>query len=355
MKQISGGLAVSIAKLNVPLNSPEQARFVVHATPQHVVVDAPKYGPIKKIDGGVIEVSEQSVSAKGVRAVVLDADLELSGHMDNYLKNLDSIHLGLSGAVGPEALKWVYVRVDLPKALRLRAALNVSSSAVEFRANGDVSARGDVNVVGGPKIGFSVHSLPKRIEVQRLTLRDNVSDATMTGSLEGTHLVLTYKGHVVASSIDRIFAAPLVLPDELEGDFQADGDIHHPETTSANGYLRGSNIRLPPTLPMPVTIDSLSVEAKDKVLLVKSATLSSGESKVDVSGSVTYLKDKFALDADVQGDLLVVPIKAQEEANKGESTAEAPQGQETDRAGHIGAADFRQHPGQTRRAARGSV
>jgi len=75
---------------------------------------------------------------------------------------------------------------------------------------------------------------------------------------------------------------------------------------------------------MPVTIDSLSVEAKDKVLLVKSATLSSGESKVDVSGSVTYLKDKFALDADVQGDLLVVPIKAEEEANKGESTADAP-------------------------------
>jgi len=198
----------------------------------------------------------------------------------------------------------------------------VSSAAVEFRPNGDVSARGDVNVVGGPKIGFSVHSLPKRIEVQRLTLRDNVSDATMTGSLEGTHLVLTYKGHVVASSIDRVFAAPLVLPDELEGDFQADGDIHHPETTSANGYLRGSNIRLPPTLPMPVTIDSLSVVAKDKVLLVKSATLSSGESKVEVSGSVTYLQDKFALDADVQGDLLVVPIKAQEEANKGGSAAD---------------------------------
>jgi hypothetical protein len=75
---------------------------------------------------------------------------------------------------------------------------------------------------------------------------------------------------------------------------------------------------------MPVTIESLSVEAKDRVLLVKSASLSSGESKVDVSGSVTYLKDKFALDADVQGDLLVVPIKPAEPSAQGESTAEAP-------------------------------
>jgi len=216
----------------------------------------------------------------------------------------------------------VYAKADLPKALRLRAALNVSSSAVEWHANGNLSARGDVNVVGGPMIGFSVRSLPKRIEVQTFTLRDNVSDAKLSGSLEGTHAILTYKGHVAGSSIDRIFAEPLVLPDTLEGDFKADGDIQHPDTTSANGYLRGSLIRLPPMLPMPVTIDSLSLEAKDKVLLVKSATLSSGESKVDVSGSVTYLQDKFALDADVRGDLLVVPIKAQEEANKGESAAD---------------------------------
>ena len=46
VKQVSGGLAVSIAKLNIPLNSPEQMRFVVNATPQHIVLDAPKYGPL---------------------------------------------------------------------------------------------------------------------------------------------------------------------------------------------------------------------------------------------------------------------------------------------------------------------
>ena len=56
-----------------------------------------------------------------------------------------------------------------------------------------------------------------------------------------------------------------------------------------------------------MSIDKLSLEAKDTVLLVKSATLSSGESRVDVSGTVTYLRDKFAIDADVKGDQVIIP------------------------------------------------
>ena len=56
-----------------------------------------------------------------------------------------------------------------------------------------------------------------------------------------------------------------------------------------------------------MTIEKLALEAKNTVLVVKSATVSSGESRVDISGSVTYLKDKFAVDADVRGDKVVVP------------------------------------------------
>ena len=57
-----------------------------------------------------------------------------------------------------------------------------------------------------------------------------------------------------------------------------------------------------------MTIDALSLVAKDTVLQVKSATVSSGESRVDVSGSVTYTKDKFVVDADVRGEKVVVEL-----------------------------------------------
>jgi hypothetical protein len=80
-----------------------------------------------------------------------------------------------------------------------------------------------------------------------------------------------------------------------------------PAATTATGVLQGSKIQLPKVLPFPVSIDKLSLEAKETVLLIKSATVSSGESRVDVSGTVTYLHDKFAIDADVKGDQVIIP------------------------------------------------
>ena len=160
VKQVSGTVAVSIAKLDVPLNTPEKLSFQVAATPRQVVLDAPKYGPPVQVDGGVVQVSDQSVNMKGVKASVLDAALDVSGRTDNYLKSFDNVQVGATGIVGPDALKWVYAKADLPKALRLRAALNISSSSVEWRANNGVAARGSVNVVGGPGSGLPCAACP---------------------------------------------------------------------------------------------------------------------------------------------------------------------------------------------------
>src|SRR5262249_6361094 len=89
--------------------------------------------------------------------------------------------------------------------------------------------------------------------------------------------------------------------------FQASGNLKRPDATTASGYLQGTKITLPPVLPVPLTIDNLSLQAKNTVLLIKSATISSGESRVDVSGTVAYLKDKFAVDADIKGKKVVIP------------------------------------------------
>jgi hypothetical protein len=271
VKSVSGSLAVSVKQLDLPLDAPDRMHFQVSATPSHISIDAPRYGPRVQLDGGAIAVSQQSVSANGVKASALDA------------------------------------RADLPRALRLRGALTVSEANVDWRQGAGIAANGKVNVAGGPAVGFAVRSIPKRLEIEKLTVHDDVSDVTFSGSLGLSHFTAAYKGKLAGSSIDRTFAEPLVSLEQLQGDFRADGSLKHPDATTATGVLQGSKIRLPPGLPVPVTIEKLSLEAKNTVLLVKSATVSSGESRVDISGTVSYLKDKFAVDADVKGDKIVVP------------------------------------------------
>jgi len=307
IKSVSGRLAVAVSQLDLPLNSPDRVRFQITATPNQITIEAPRYGPRAQLDGGAIGVSQQRVMASGVKASALDAVLTLSGGTDNYREGIGSVQIGASGTVGPEALKWIYARADLPKQLRLRAALNVSEASVLWRQGAGVAARGKVNVAGGPAIGFSVRQVPRRLEIETVTVRDDVSDLTFAGSLEGNHFTAVYKGKLAGSSIDRTFAQSPIALEFLQGDFHADGNLERPDLTTATGFVQGSQIELPPVLPVPVTIEKLALEAKNTVLLVKSATVSSGESRVEISGSVTYLKDKFAVDADVKGDKVVVP------------------------------------------------
>ncbi len=323
VKSVSGGLDVSVTQVDLPLSSPDQLRFQLAATPRNVQVDAPKYGPRVKLDGGVIQVSQQSVSATDIKLSVLDAQLKVGGRTDNYRQGIANVQAGASGTVGLDALKWIYTRQRFPKAVRLRAALIVSEAGVDWRQGAGVTARGSVNVVGGPVIGFAVRSVPKRLELERITLRDDVSDVTFGGSLERGHFTAAYKGKLAGSSLQRTFANLPVALGLLQGDFRVDGNLKHPDATTGAGYLQGSNIRLPPVFPVPVTIEELSLEAKGSVLQVKSATIASGESRVNISGSVSHLQDKFIVDADVVGDKVVVPVPPPEPETEHDAKPEA--------------------------------
>jgi hypothetical protein len=310
VKLVSGELGLSLARLAVPVNSPEKLQFQVAITPRLVRVDAPRYGPRVQLDGGVFDVSEKSVGAKSVKVSALDAAFVVSGTSSDYRKGVDDIRAGLSGIVGVDALKWLHARTGLPKEMHLGGALTVAESSVEWHVKAGVAARGNVTVAGGPSIGFAVRTTPKRVEVEHLTVRDDVSDASFGGNVEGTRFQARFRGQLAGASVTRVFPEAPFSVGELRGDFTAHGDWTHPATTSATGTLQGVDIRLPPWLPVPLTIERLSVEAKDKALLVKSATLSSGETRVDVSGTVSYVQDKFALDADVRGGIVIIPERS---------------------------------------------
>ena len=218
VKSVTGVLAVTVSHAQIPLSNPDLLRFQVKATPKSLAIDAPPYGPPLTLDGGVIEVSEQSVNANGVNASLLDAALQLSARADAYRQGVGSVQASASGTVGPKAQRWIYRRAQLPRELRLRGPLRVSQASVDWRKDVGVAAQGSVNVAGGPLLGFSVRSMPKRLEVEKFNVRDDASDATFSGSLESGHFKAAYKGRLAGSSIERTFAkAPLALG-ELQGE-----------------------------------------------------------------------------------------------------------------------------------------
>ncbi len=307
---MSGKLAVSTMRVEGPPSSPKDLRFQVSAQPRGVVIDAPDYVPRTQLDGGMIEISPQRVTATGIQVAALDAALKMSGQTQDYRTGIGNIRATATGTMGLNALQWIYARTGLSQKLRLRAPLAVSEASLDWSKGAGVLLHASGSIAAGPSIGLALRSTQDRLEIQNLTVRDEDSDASFGGSLSGEQIDARFKGKLAGASIGRMLLEPPLSLGELRGDFSAETDLDDPGKSRARGHLQGAMIVLPETPFLSLTIEKFSVEGKETRLIVNSATLSRGEdSRVDVSGQIAYLNDKFAVDADVRGDSVVVPVE----------------------------------------------
>ena len=168
------------------------------------------------------------------------------------------------------------MKASLPDGLRLRGAVALSDVSAKWRKSGAMNASGKVAVTGGPAIGFAVSRTPDRIELSNLTVRDDGSDATLGGRLEGTRFEATFKGKLAGTSIANMFMQPPVTLTEMSGDLQIDGDWKRAGHGTGTGFLSGSGIHLPLRVPEPLNIEAFSLEAKGSLITIQSAMLESG-------------------------------------------------------------------------------
>lgn len=310
VRSVTGSLSLSVQRLALPLDSVKRLTFVASATPHALVVDAPHYAPKATLDGGAILITERSAGVADVSLSALDARLAVSGSIGDYRSRLDEAKGSAHGTIGPEALDSAYARGRLPSTLRLSGALDIASASAEWRRDGPQTAAGSIAVRGGPTMDFTLRQKGEVVDIERARLHDAVTDVTISGTLEGAHFRAGCDGHVDGSSIDRIFVEPPLRLERFDCAFKADGDVKKPKATVANGTLTGTRLTLPPVLPVPVTIDRFDLDARGSALEIRALRVSSGASRVDVTGSVKDVGDRFVVDADIRGDTVIIPVLA---------------------------------------------
>jgi hypothetical protein len=278
--------------------------------PHQVTVDAPALAPPVTVDGGTVAIDPRSIVVSHVRISALDGTLDVSGRTGEYRDGIHALDASVNGNAGLALPEWLHARAGLPESLRLRGAVTLSGVNAAWQSNGAVRARGNVTVTGGPVVGFTIARTLSRIDLTELTIRDEASDATVSGSLEGSRFDARFKGRLAGTSIAQVFADPPVALAELHGDLQLSGDWKNPGHGTGSGFLRGSDIRLPVRVPDPLNVEVLWVEAKDSLLTIKAATLAAGSNRVSFSGSVERSRGRFRVDADLHADLITLPVPA---------------------------------------------
>ncbi len=319
----SGNLVVKLSGLEGSVRTPKDLLFRVTASPQQVTIKAPTLAPPVTLHGGTIAVDPRALAASGVSVSALDGRLEISGHTDDYRDGIDELEANVAGRLGLELLGWLHMKASLPDGLRLRGAVALSDVSAKWRKSGAMNASGKVAVTGGPAIGFAVSRTPDRIELSNLTVRDDGSDATLGGRLEGTRFEATFKGKLAGTSIANMFMQPPVTLTEMSGDLQIDGDWKRAGHGTGTGFLSGSGIHLPLRVPEPLNIEAFSLEAKGSLITIQSAMLEAGPNRLAISGSIDRSKEKYRVDADLRSDEITLPAPKETTETKPDQTTAA--------------------------------
>ena len=133
-----------------------------------------------------------------------------------------------------------------------------------------------------------------------------VSDARFSVRT-GERTQASFQGFLAGTTVDEIFEDPRVVIGELRGDLRAEVDLDRPLRSKVTGALRGTAIPVPYELPLPLTIERFSVRAQGDALVVESATLTSGEDRVDLSGDIERAGDGYEIDIDLRGGSVTLP------------------------------------------------
>jgi len=331
IEKVNGTMSVSISKLAGTLRTPDKLQYVLTASPQRVSVTAPRFGPRLKLNGGEIKFTNNHIRMNDVSLSALDASMRVGGVTKDYRNGLTNIQARIDGSAGLELLEWLRARAGLVETMRLRNPLQISRLDAKWRRDGELSARGKIQVKAGPAIGFAMDVASDHLEVENFSLRDDFSEVEAGGKLEGTHFDFRFKGNLEEQSLASIFTELPLKFGGVSGDIRATGDWKHPDQTAANGVLQGTMIGIPSaflgTIPVSAAIETFSLEGQDQTLLIKKATVAVDDSRLNISGSFGVSGNQYLLDADITSDRFVVPLPA---PKPGSDSKPAPEGDATE-------------------------
>jgi hypothetical protein len=139
--------------------------------------------------------------------------------------------------------------------------------------------------------------------LRNLTIDDGDRRARVTFQRANDKIDLSFNGELTQSTIERLFESFPIKAGALRGDIQVNAALAEPIRISARGQLSGSNLLLPFGTEKGV-FEKFSIEGRGDSIVVRSADLRWGRSRLGISGKLNHEKEGLLVDLDVAADQL---------------------------------------------------
>ncbi|HXV06423.1 MAG TPA: AsmA-like C-terminal domain-containing protein, partial [Burkholderiales bacterium] len=317
-----GRAAVSLASIAGALAEPERLRYRGEVIPSEVVVRARELEDTVRLDGGVLRIEPEALSASDLHATTLGSALRVGGRLERVEDGFRLRQAEISGTLGQLLLDWLQARYDVPLQARPTAPLQLDRVRLQTAPGEAFAAQGAVQSQDGARLEFDIRSeTAGRVELNRIALRDAQSDATVRATLRDRHVHAAFAGVLAAATVRRLLPAAPVPFRTLRGDIEFDLDRDSPRASRALGWLQGEGLDAPFPANAPWRIERFSLEADGALLRIDSARIEGPGTDAVLSGTVAAAEDRYLVDLQLQGKSVTAPAWGGKKTEAGQAAA----------------------------------
>ncbi len=296
VKSLSGTVTVSAITLKGSLFKAETWRFKTTGTMRNLAADSTLVPGVVQMSGGTFDATEQKLTFLDAPTRLLDASLQVSGLVSDYTKGVSTAEISLGGDVGPEAVRWISERTNLPPDLDFQAPVSLSTANLIWNKGGTTSFKGNLSLPRGTRVSVDLTRTPEELIIRDLGVKDQESDSSLSVHLKKREFHLFFSGNLTAGTTERILVKSRFSRGWVRGNFETHVILDQPARSMGRGKLEGKDLIFPWNLGIPTRIDYISLDAMKDRLNVESMAVTWGDRQITLQGDIRPSKNIWLAD-----------------------------------------------------------
>ena len=283
---VHGVIALSSMQYQGKLFDPENFQFQIAGEARNVALNSSLFPGVLKVTKGFFNSTAENISISDSHARILDASLEVSGDLKDYLKDLSQVDLTFQGDLGPDSVRWISDVIKLPPYLHLKPPISVSTAHLTWNHGHETGFSGDLVFQPKIKVSTDIHASPHALTIKNLAIQDQDDHASIKFVQKNRMADLFFAGNLHKSTLDGIVAENQILNGWINGNFQARVLLDRPLNSTLQGEVQANNLFFPGTSTSPLIVNELSLKTiNDHHLQVESANLSWADNHFELTGN----------------------------------------------------------------------
>jgi hypothetical protein len=247
VQQVTGQLHLSALKFKGVLDQPTEWDFTSTGTVKDLAVDTELFPETITFASGEFTANTHQLIFEKFQTTGQDAELLMTGSLKGFPRQLNWIELSLDGSMGPSSVQWLSDILEVPDNYAIHSPLGISDAKVTWQLDSTASFKGAITIEKGPAVTADIDYQPEQLQVHRLSIKDQYSDANLVFDLTEDQRNFEFRGKLQNETLQALFVDRHFSSGHLEGDFLITLPKNQLSEARAKGQLTGNN--LPVLLP----------------------------------------------------------------------------------------------------------